>query len=151
MGYSYTATRCLGFLKAFPWVQLFGGGRGGGGQQSSSLISSKHKLWKVLTSLINFTEMLGTVGPQSLALIKDIGRRIASETGERLGEYLLQHLSGEETCWLCWLWGGGGGGGGLVFDFFIITINFAKSYFYILLRTFTDRKKLTIKTGAKLL
>ena len=27
-------------------------------------------------------ETLGAVGPQSLALIKDIGRRIASETGE---------------------------------------------------------------------
>ena len=39
-------------------------------------------------------ETLGAVGPQSLALIKDIGRRIASETGEyRAGEYLLQRLS----------------------------------------------------------
>ena len=39
-------------------------------------------------------ETLGAVGPQSLALIKNIGRRIASETGEsRAGEYLLQRLS----------------------------------------------------------
>ena len=39
-------------------------------------------------------ETLGAVGPQSLALIKDIARRIASETGEsRAGEYLLQRLS----------------------------------------------------------
>ena len=39
-------------------------------------------------------ETLGAVGPQSLALTKDIGRRIASETGEsRAGEYLLQRLS----------------------------------------------------------
>ena len=43
--------------------------------------------------MINFTEMLGAVGQLSLALLKDIGRRIASETGEaRPGEYLLQWL-----------------------------------------------------------
>ena len=64
-------------------------------------------------------ETLGAMGPQSLALIKDIGRRIASETGEsRAGEYLLQRLSVaiRETLQLCW------GPGVLVFDCFIITI-----------------------------
>ena len=46
-------------------------------------------------------ETLGAVGPHSLALLKDIGRRIAAESGEgRLGEYLMQCLS--HQCWGAW-------------------------------------------------
>ena len=39
-------------------------------------------------------KILGAVGPHSLSLLKDIGCRIASESGEaRSGEYLIQRLS----------------------------------------------------------
>ena len=75
-------------------------------------------------------ETLGAVGPQSLALIKDIGLRIASETKEsRAGEYMLQRLSvvvyREETLWLCW--------GLLGFDCYIIT-----SYLFITISMFVS-------------
>ena len=39
-------------------------------------------------------ETLGAIGPKSLALLKDLGRRIRSELGEpKSTEYLLQRLS----------------------------------------------------------
>ena len=39
-------------------------------------------------------ETLGAIGPKSLALLKELGRRIAAESGEpKSTEYLLQRLS----------------------------------------------------------
>ena len=39
-------------------------------------------------------ETLGAVGPHSLSLLKNIGRRIASESGEaKSGEYLIHRLT----------------------------------------------------------
>ena len=39
-------------------------------------------------------ETMGAIGPKSLSLLKDVGRRIASETGEpHSTDFLLQQLS----------------------------------------------------------
>ena len=58
-------------------------------------------------------ETMGAVGPRSLAFLKDLGRRIAMESGEpKSTDYLLQQLSVAVQRGVLPCRGGGGGGGG---------------------------------------
>ena len=61
-----------------------------------SLIGLEKKNYYLRKNTIYYIaiETLGAIGPKSLALLKDLGRRIRSELGEpKSTEYLLQRLS----------------------------------------------------------